>query len=61
MKKKSFVFSLASSLLALTCLSGCSSQEEGIVLKVLNCEDYIGEDEFDSSTKTATNMPMTTF
>ena len=47
MKKKSFVFSLASSLLALTCLSGCSSQEEGIVLKVLNCEDYIGEDEFD--------------
>lgn len=47
MKKKSFVFSLASSLLALTCLSGCSSQEEGIVLKILNCEDYIGEDEFD--------------
>lgn len=34
-------------LVAMPALASCGEAEEGITIKALNCEDYIGEDEFD--------------
>ena len=46
MKRKSSLLGLLS-LTALACLSGCGASEETFIIKVLNCEDYIGESEFE--------------
>ena len=34
-------------LMAATSLASCGTEEEGLTLRLLNCEDYIGEDAFD--------------
>ena len=46
-KKQKVFAALSFSFLAATALAGCSSDNgETLVLKALNCEDYIGEDAF---------------
>ena len=47
MTKKSKLFLGLVSFLALPLMSGCSSAEDALIIKALNCEDYIGEDEFE--------------
>lgn len=42
----SFLLGFAA-LLSAASLSGCSSETDGITLRLLNCEDYIGEEEFE--------------
>ena len=34
-------------LMAATSLASCGTEEEGLTLRLLNCEDYIGEEAFD--------------
>lgn len=48
MKKNKRLLTLAS-LTCMAALSGCGQNEEAFIIKVLNCEDYIGEDAFDFS------------
>lgn len=45
--KKSLFSTFFFALLAASSLGGCSSGSEGITLRLLNCEDYIGEEEFE--------------
>ena len=47
MKHCKFRAFLALSVLALPALAGCASDDGGITIKLLNCEDYIGESAFD--------------
>lgn len=48
MKKDVFshAFLGLASLICLSSLSGCSSADDSLTLRLLNCEDYIGEDPF---------------
>ena len=47
MKLKNKLLLGAVSLFTLAFSSGCSSHEDALIIKILNCEDYIGESEFE--------------
>ncbi len=57
--KKLFA-ALSLGFVALPMLTGCSSNEENVlILKALNCEDYIGEDAFEFTYETAEGEEVT--
>ena len=48
MKQRKRILTLSAlALIALPALAGCSQNDGGITIKALNCEDYIGESEFE--------------
>lgn len=48
MKRHSKLFALSAlALVAIPALTGCANSDNALTLRVLNCEDYIGEDEFE--------------
>ena len=58
MKHNKFVLGLSCALAALS-LSGCGASEEALILKALNCEDYIGEDSFEFTYENAEGKEVT--
>ena len=56
--KNKFIFGLSLTLASLS-LAGCGASEEALVIKALNCEDYIGEDAFEFTYENAQGEEVT--
>ena len=56
--KNKFIFGLSLTFASLS-LAGCGASEEALVIKALNCEDYIGEDAFEFTYENAQGEEVT--